>query len=312
MYLRHFADSSEQLFCYDKANDRSFLTSTKAIAQERYFYEIPHDAFAEFEVPLNAIEDILSIAEGNWAPLHEALISEADRGHFQTDLVLAYAPFLALQWMRTKTYRDMMRETMKLSAQSIVDDLLELNFPESKGKVRVVPNETAVSAMHSQRMFSEADKLSQAMESHLWIVGINETKEPFYTSDHPVVRNANQQKNDRKLTGALDPGIEFAFPLDSRHVLLILERTHFSEWQELDNKSVALSVEQVRKYNSLQVMRSCQRVFCPGDIFELARSVCARHPEIRNPDRPRIRIESTPVIKAKNKARSYRFLTAIE
>jgi len=240
-YLRLFTNQAKKLHCYDKCKDKSYSTSTEAIAQERFFYEIVSGKSCDFEVPFNAVENALGIIEGNWAPLHAQLISEAGEGQFRSELVLDYAPFLVLQWMRTKTYRDMIRQVMKGSLQSIADGLIELNFPEHKGKIRVSPTANAVSAMHSQRMFLESDKMSRALECHFWVVGINQTDELFYTSDHPVMRRANQRKHDYSLLGASDPGIEFAFPLDPRHILLILEKTHFSDWKEHDNRSIPLS-----------------------------------------------------------------------
>jgi hypothetical protein len=71
------------------------------------------------------------------------------------------------------------------------------------------------------------------------VVGINDTGQPFYTSDHPVVRRANLTQGGRRLVGVRDPGIEFVFPLDSRHILLIPERAYFADWRRLDNKGAA-------------------------------------------------------------------------
>ena len=79
-----------------------------------------------------------------------------------------------------------------------------------------------------------------------------------------------------------------------------------------------LSAEQVRDYNSLQVMRSGQRVFCGDEDFDLAREVCAAHPEIRDPNWPRVRVETTPIVPAgvgedgKQQWKDYMFVTALE
>jgi hypothetical protein len=120
------------------------------------------------------------------------------------------------------------------------------------------------------------------------------------------------------MVGVLDPGIEFAFPLDSKHILLILERTHFSDWRKHDNGAVPLSADQVLDYNGLQVMRSNQRVYCTNDDFNLAREVCVTHPEVRDPNRPRVTIETTPIVLAsigedgQEEMKNYMFMTALE
>jgi hypothetical protein len=71
---------------------------------------------------------------------------------------------------------------------------------------------------------------------------------------------------------------------------------------------VELTPEQVTDYNQLQVLRSSQRIFCAEDDFELAREVCERQPEVRDPNRPRVRVEVTPIKDMKNQL----IVTALE
>lgn len=316
-YLRGFTNASGRMFCYDKVADKSHPTSTTAAAQEPYFYEIPPGSFRDVNVPVNTVEKALSVVEKTWDPLHAALIKSADAGRISATLTVEYAPFLAMQWMRTRTYRDTMREVTQKSMQSIADDLVEINFPGEK-KPKVTVGEMA--AMHSQKIFDQKDveRMSDDLERHFWVVGVNNTKHLFYTSDHPVVRRGNQTQQGRHLVGVRDPGIEFAFPLDSRHILLILERTHFADWRRYDNRGIVLSADQVRDYNAIQVMRSSQRVFCADDDFDLAREICAAHPEVCDPNRPRVRVETTPILPAgvgedgKEQWKNYMFVTALE
>jgi uncharacterized protein DUF4238 len=289
--------------------DRSHPTSTEAAAQEPYFYEIPPGSFRDHNVPVNTIEKALSVVERTWAPLHAALIKSADAGRISADLTIEYAPFLVMQWMRTKTFRDTMHELTQKSIQSMADDLAAENFPGAS-KPRVVLGDNAMAAMHSQKLFDQeaVERMADNLERHYWVVGINDTEHPLYTSDHPVVRRGNQTRDGRRLVGVRDPGVEFAFPLDSRHILLILECTHFAEWRKPDNRAVPFTADQVRDYNGLQVMRSSQRVFCSENDFGLAREVCTAHPEIRDPNRPRVRVETTPIKDMKN----YMTVTALE
>jgi hypothetical protein len=229
-------------------------------------------------------------------PVLGPLSPSAEAGRISAELTLDYAPFLVMQWMRTRTYRDTMREVTQKSMQSLADDLMDVNFPgEKKPKVII---DDSMAAMHSQMIFDQknVERMSNDLERHLWVVGINNTEHLFYTSDHPVVRRGNRMHGGRRLVGVRDPGIEFAFPLDSRHILLIMERMYFAEWRKHDNRGVVLSADQVRNYNGLQVMRSSQRVFCANDDFELAQEVCAAHPEVRDPNRPRVRVDTTPIL----------------
>jgi hypothetical protein len=308
-YLRGFTNASDRMFCYDKVNDKSHPTSTAAAAQEPYFYEIPPGSLCDFNLPVNTVEKALSVVEGTWGPLHAKLIKSADEGRISAALTIEYAPFLVTQWMRTRTYRDTIREVTQKSMQSLADKLVEVNFPGAK-KPKVTVGDQGMAAVHSQKIFDQeaVERMSDDLKRHYWVVGINNTEHLFYTSDHPVVRRGNQTQGGRRLVGMLDPGIEFAFPLDSRHILLILERTHFADWRKNDRRGIVLSADHVRDYNSLQVMRSSQRVLCADDDFHLAREVCAAHPEVRDPNRPRVVVEMTPIKDMKN----YIFVTALE
>jgi hypothetical protein len=317
-YLRGFTNAARRMVCYDKVSDKTHPTSTHAAAQEPYFYEIPPGSFKDVNVPVNMVENALSVVEKTWAPLHAALIKSADLGRITATLTIQYAPFLVMQWMRTKTYRDAMHQIAEMSMQSLADDLVGVNFPGESVEVKLGDN--AMAAMHSQKLFDPktVERMSDDLGRHIWVVGINDTDHLFYTSDHPVVRRGNLTHEGRRRVGILDPGIEFAFPLDSRRILLILERTYFADWRKQDNKAVRLTVEQVRDYNALQVLRSCQRVFCAADDFELARQVCRDRPEVRDPARPRVRVETTPIVPAgvgedgKKQWKNYMVVTALE
>jgi hypothetical protein len=296
------------MFCYDKVSGQSHPTSTKAAAQEAYFYEIPPTT--GLHVPVNTVEKALGAFETAWGPLLADFIKSADAGGITNQQALEFAPFLVMQWMRTKTYRGMAHELLKRFGQAQVDQLAEAN--ELGMSPTFCVEKEGLPALHAQQIFDldRVQYMARALEWHFWVIGINDTAHTFYTSDHPVVRRGNRKSDTdgRTLLGAEDPGIEFAFPLDSRHILLILERAHFAEWRRHDNKAVPLSAEQVRDYNGLQVMRSCQRVYCANDDFDVARRVCEDHPEVRDPDRQRFHVENTPIVNL----RSQTIATALE
>ena len=104
-YLRGFTNASGRMFCYDKAGDKAYPTSTAAAAQEPYFYEIPPGSFedASINVPVNAVEKALGVAETTWTPLHAALIKSADEGRISAALTIEYAPFLVMQFSGAAT-----------------------------------------------------------------------------------------------------------------------------------------------------------------------------------------------------------------
>ncbi len=305
-YLRGFTNGHGTMFRFDKVMCKSRRTSTKAAAQEENFYEIrPAPGVS---IPDNMVENVLGGVENAWAPFVADLVASADAGSFSAEQIVNFAPFLVTQWIRTKTYRDTAYELIQKSGQAIIDKLVDVNFPGEWANVTL--KRDCMAGIHAEKMFdaSAVARMAEDIQDHFWTVGINRTSHLLYTSDHPVVRRANREMVGRRLVGLKDLGVEFAFPLDSHHLLLILERTHFAEWSKHDQKSFRLTDEQVLDYNGLQVRRSSQRVYCSNDDFELARAICAAEPAVRDPDRQRVLVEVTPIVNLKSQI----FVTALE
>jgi predicted DNA-binding protein len=202
LILRGFTNQAGLLCCYDKVYDTTRTTSTKAAAQEPYFYEVP-------AVEENLIENFLRDLERTWKPMLVDLIKSADAGHITDKQILEFSPFLVLQWMRTKTMRDISRESINKHIQSMMDTTLALN--NMAGQVQAGLKEEALVGVHIKQILDldMIEKMSTCLECHYWVVGINESDHPFYTSDHPVVRRANLYDGARLMFGPRDPGIEF-------------------------------------------------------------------------------------------------------
>jgi hypothetical protein len=121
-----------------------------------------------------------------------------------------------------------------------------------------------------------------ALIEHIWIVGINKTKQPLYTSDTPVVGRPHQST----LAGFDSEGIEICFPLTPKCVLNLLERNHFGNLKRLDGKVRPLNAEQVRYFNHMQVTYSNRQIYSITDDFSHAKDLLDKHPELNDPNRP--------------------------
>lgn len=309
LYLRGFTNATGNVFCYDKKADRSHPTTTLAAAQEANFYNLPAKAFPGQPDDLQVVEKALSRMECYYAPLLGQLVTAADKGGFTRELVTEISPFIVIQYLRTKAHREAMYELLQKSGQSIVDEMTELNFPGAKPP-RFVYERDYLPVIQAQMIFDEKVVLHMArpLERHIWMIGVNNTSHPLYTSDQPLVRRANIRAYGRDFVGVNDPGVEFAFPLNSKHVLLIFERTFFAHLAKHNLRAEPLEPVNVKEINRLQVLKSAQRVYCATDSFDVARETCQQHPEIRDPDRPRVKVEHTPMKELK----SYTIVTALE
>lgn len=312
-YLRGFTGASGKMFCYDKASGNVYPTSPHDAAHQANFYEIAPGT-TKSPVADNTVEKFLSRLEREFAPMLARLIRSADTDTIFPELLDYFSPYVALQWLRTKTFRDTIHQTCEKFMQAHAYDLIRANFPGQEAKVRVTVGTETMPALQAQFMLDPEAILgmTEALDHHTWVVGINRTGHLFYTSDHPVGRRANCCEGGRRLLGARDPGIEYVYPLDSRHILLILERSYFRTWRRHDGRAVQLSTGQVEDYNGLQVRLSGQRLFCAEDDFDLARKLCAAEPEIRDPNRPRVKVETTAMVDAGDTKKNYVITTALE
>jgi hypothetical protein len=111
----------------------------------------------------------------------------------------------------------------------------------------------------------------------------NLTRQPLYTSDHPVVTKAYLPVPGRSFTGLRSPGIEVAFPLSSRHLLAMYERTHFFRMAPHHERVLLLTAVDVDHYNALQVRQSHRQVYCEKDEFDQARGSAPGSPRCAPP-----------------------------
>jgi hypothetical protein len=298
-YLAGFSADGRHVYAFDKIDGRVFLASFKDVAQEAYFYDYQPGTFQADDptVPFDhqQVEKILSQIEGNAATIMRNLFDRVEAYGMTADDILEFAPYVALQWMRTKEYRECLVALANANSQAIANDLVKKNWPElpEHEYPTVTLDPRCSAALHNEHFFDERSIfiVAKHLEDHFWVVGINKTGQPFYTSDNPVVRRANCSDGDIPLIGLCDRGVEFAFPLNSRQMLLILEREHFASFRKHDGQCIDLTPEQVADYNRLQVLKSHRQVYAQTPDFDLAKAVRADRPDLCQLDRPRVKVE---------------------
>ena len=203
------------------------------------------------------------------------------------------AQLVAFQWLRTRGARDTFMEIDTKVNQEIVNQLYAKNFP-GMPPGKFVPGAGYEQALHAELMFDYDHLLviAERFWNLLWVVGRNRTEHPFYTSDEPVVRRRNPVVNETPQPVAPEVGLELAFPLNSEFVLVMLDRRMFSPLLPHDRKVLDFGPDEVERYNTMQVLKSTQYVFCAKQDFNLAEQLCNAHPVIRDPDRDRAQVDS--------------------
>lgn len=252
-YLKRFTHNGSQLFVFDKFTKRPFPANINDIATERYFYDIPTE-FVTGKVKQQITEEILSDIETSFSNVSHGIIEAIkNNGSITANQKEAMSYFLTVQILRTRKFRNLLQ---------------------------VVLNEKMAKLKQAELMFNPANHnpIIKKLKNHIWIIGINKTTQPFYTSDNPIVRRAHKTHPIRSFTGFGSQGIEVAFPLSSRCIILMFEKTFFKKFVDLDCKSIPIFTENaVKAYNELQVLQSHRQIYCMTSEFALAEQIYENH-----------------------------------
>jgi hypothetical protein len=221
------------------------------------------------------------------------------------------AAVAAIQFLRTKETREFLVE-MHQRTQDLRDHVLEkgvldhISQFEALHSVRLSEeladvfktlvldkcaenlsylHDEALAVLHAKTIFDHAKPLLEILRNHIFIIGVNDTVQPLFTSDHPVVRRSHLTSS-----GLASEGVEISFPLSSKSLLIMREKQYFHKFKDRESKISPLTLEDVEHYNMLQVYDSNRFVFCAEDRFDLVRSICQEHPEVCSEDRCRVQV----------------------
>jgi hypothetical protein len=147
-----------------------------------------------------------------------------------------------------------------------------------------------LSVVHAKFILTYYDKVANIFNNHIWTIGINNTEQPLFTSDNPVVRHSHLSSS-----GIASEGIEIVCPLDGKLILIMKDKLFFNEYIDRNNRLISLTSDDVDYYNSLQLYNSNRQIFCSQNMFKLAREICQQKPEVcsQNINRLQIRITDT-------------------
>lgn len=293
MYLKRFTTGS-RLWVFDKVNLKSFPSNPSDVANANYFYDLPQE-LVDLGFDEQGVEKGLSAVEGNLSPALDELCELAERlpedRYYTTEKVLSdslrskISFFMALQFVRSRDFRT--------GYMQLTDQLIEWS---NKIIGKVIPERSsdkkAEAAAHAGFMMNgRLPELAQAMLRHCCFLGLNRSGTPLYTSDAPLLRIPHSKDPVVGGRGMISQGIELVLPVSPRVAVLMYEPTfHKQKTEGWDGTIREIREESVIYLNAHQVLYSERQVFCSQERFDLAIEVCKKHPEVRNPKRPRIRI----------------------
>ncbi|MHB1681249.1 MAG: DUF4238 domain-containing protein [Bacilli bacterium] len=290
MYLSRFSYDKGQIFAFDKLTNRSFPTSYKNVASETYFYDIPTHLFVKDQGPEydeQAVEKYLSEIESVAHTIFKTIISTyiltpvsqlSHMNAIREDHRAELAFFIALQFLRTRIMRNLILEF----EEKTLEEFVKYHRPDlPMHKFRIIVKNDHRASKHADVMLDHEllGKIAMRLLSQIWVIGINQSTQPFYTSDNPVVVY-DHRKQALKMGGLWSQGVQISFPLNSNLVLSIFEPSHFRELWEFDNR-FALLPQEASPYNEWQILMAERFVFCEYDAFEQAKEVCSQVPKCK-------------------------------
>lgn len=278
-YLRYFTRNRKRLFVFDKRDRRKFETSVDNIAAEKYFYDLPGESEQALE---HAFADMVDGDYPGWADDILNTINSGRRINHKQKENLAF--FIALQALRTRWLRNANIEVLNQINEFFSH--LSRKHEQEQG-IQLKPDASLSALLSTDK--EETAKLDQIASiknpdtvrnivgillNHIWIVGINRTGRPFYTSDNPVARWAHKSHPVRSHSGLRSEGIEIAFPLTPKCILALLERTFHTNLEALDCGFMLINENCVVHYNRLQVFDGHRWIFSLSNDFALAEEMC--------------------------------------
>jgi hypothetical protein len=295
-YLKGFADAEQRFFRFNKLYKKSSPGGIKGSASVEYFYDFHPTTLTNPADDPQGVENTFARLENRYREVLDACIEEANAGELSVDNASYLAQFITLQWMRTVGARKAFIEADERFKQTEIDHWYATNYPGMKpGKFKRGTGYEA--ALQAGLIFDHPNFMAIAEKfwNLFWVVGRNRTEQPFFTSDEPVVRDRIPPEND---SPDVPPGvgIEYAFPLNSEFIVVMVDRYLFSQiappgYEQCDRKTLEVGPAEVERYNALQVAKSTQYVFCLEDKFALAKRLCREEPRICDPNRARSLVE---------------------
>jgi len=288
-YLRRFA-IDDKLFLFDKFTQKVVPTNVRDAGSGSYFYDLPQKLMPPEadEIDEQIVEKALGEMESVFAvALDKSLATVERKRRINQKQKPAMAFFMALQFLRTPEQRQSGIELEEALANVLLK--FHPDLTDADREYRVKFNEEYAAFSHAQFMMDPKvwEEFTGILLRHIWIIGVNNTAQPLYTSDNPIVRQPHKQHPHMSYSGLASEGIEIDFPLSPRYILLIYERTAFSRYLRLENKCIPISADNVTYFNAAQISQSYRQIYAPSDSFDLVREVCGEHPEWCSPHKRR-------------------------
>ena len=199
-----------------------------------------------------------------------------------------FSDFTLLNIDKLENDTELLEKMGKENFQSFAKSVKDGKFTKDSYTVEIDKDYTKIN--HIQILFQLTEDIAKILEKYKWVVLVNYTNTPFYTSDSPVVKRANL---DHPLYsyGFSSKGIEVVFPISPNYAINILEPSYIYEKTPtlLEHTLFDCSEENVIHYNDLIVLQATSQVYSNQNDFKWAKKRVKETPVAANKNRQRIK-----------------------
>lgn len=278
VYLKNFSDFNGKgyyIWVFDKEKNNIFQTNIKDIAFEEEFY----DKINEEQITEQTLRDI----ETRFGKALINLINKKDLTKLDKDSLESIADFIAIQMIRTKETRLIFEQTSKQFLEKFGNKLSD----KLKKEVEESVKEESLRKTHKEFILKDKETFKEIIKQMKWILIINKSIFPFWTSDNPVVRYNSVDHSPYGNLGLTKIGIEVHLPLTPKLCLLLCDPISF---QLEPNKKITKDYHHIIRERDLQVRDSTRFVFSLENNFNFAKAMLKEKPELGEYNRKRIRV----------------------
>ena len=246
------------------------------IACEHLFYDTEEDFDQKTEKNLARIEGIFNESLSN-------LIRYKDVSKISVKDRYVLSLFIAVQYIRTKEKREMLKDSINQLAEKLSKEKLS---PKLGKEIKEAQTKESIKKMHVG-LLKDTPELAEIIFQMKWILIINGTQTPFWTSDNPVALHNEVNHGPRGNLGLKCIGIELHLPLTPRLLLLICDPIAFSKEPA---KKMLRDFRYIIREQSYQIYSSTRFVFSDKPHFYFAKKVVNESPRHKDPNRKRVAI----------------------
>lgn len=282
--LKNFGFGSKlQINVFDKSNEKQFLSNTKNIACERYFYN-----YADNE-DLKTLETFFSLIESKANLIIQSIIERKELNFLTYSENYDIASYVASQLLRTKAIRANLEHSMqefdKILSESGADNIESFY------------NESMIKTASCNVISKHLPTFTRELLNKNWFLISNETDQAFLLGDNPVTMYNETQINSTYEIGTSIPGIQMYLPLSPKVTLCVYCKSILGELiktkdTNTSSRELLTAIQRsthwrappdvVTFLNELQIIFSEKYLFSSSNNFSIVKKTISRHPSYKS------------------------------